>query len=285
MTDQYENQNPDAQVNHPDLWRHALPVLTSNTHKYKRGHSMIIGGDVATGAARLASRAALRAGSGLVSICCSAAAFPLYASAVESVMVKPERADLEALLTDERLSGLCIGPGLGHGEQAQADILCVLDAVRPTVLDADALTAFTSDSLRLFRALHPGVILTPHGGEFPALFGREQAGAEDHKPARTLSAAITCGSVVVYKGAQTVIASPDGRLAVNNHASPYLATAGSGDVLSGIITGLCAQGMPAFEAACAAVWLHGDAALAFGPGLIAEDLPDLLPAAFRRLAD
>ena len=187
-------------------------------------------------------------------------------------------ADLDAALADERRNALLIGPGCGVSPTTRARALQALRAGKRCVLDADALTAFRAAPSELFAALTPDSVLTPHEGEYRRLFAHE-----GDKLARARAAAAECGAVVVLKGADSVIAAPDGRAAINANAPPTLATAGSGDVLAGFILGLLAQGMPAFEAAAAGVWLHGAAAAAFGPGLIAEDLTETLPSVLRTL--
>jgi NAD(P)H-hydrate epimerase len=207
-------------------------------------------------------------------------ALPIYAAALTSIMVQPLAApdDFDRLLDDRRISALLIGPGAGTGEQTRARVLTMLGSGRPTVLDADALTAFRDDPPSLDRAIVGPCILTPHEGEFRRLFD-----SSGDKLTRTRAAARRSGAVVVLKGSDTVIAAPDGRAIVNSNAPPTLATAGSGDVLSGIVLGLLANKMNSFLAAAAAVWIHGAAAATFGPGLMAEDLPDLLPNVLRRL--
>jgi NAD(P)H-hydrate epimerase len=207
-------------------------------------------------------------------------ALPIYAAALTSIMVQPLAApdDFDRLLDDRRISALLIGPGAGTGEQTRARVLAMLGSGRPTVLDADALTAFRDDPRSLDRAIVGPCILTPHEGEFRRLFD-----SSGDKLTRTRAAARRSGAVVILKGSDTVIAAPDGRAIVNSNAPPTLATAGSGDVLSGIVLGLLANKMDPFLAAAAAVWIHGAAAAAFGPGLMAEDLPDLLPNVLRRL--
>ena len=228
----------------------------------------------------MAARAAARAGAGLTTIAVPEIALPIYAAALTSIMVRPLAApeDFDRLLDDRRYSGLLIGPGAGTGEATRARVHAMLKTGRPTLLDADAITAFQPDPQALDRAIVGPCVLTPHDGEFRRLFD-----PSGDKLTRTRAAARRSGAVIVLKGSDTVIATPDGRAVVNANAPPTLATAGSGDVLSGIVLGLLAQGMEPFLAAAAAVWLHGAAAAEFGPGLMAEDLPDLLPGVFRRL--
>jgi NAD(P)H-hydrate epimerase len=228
----------------------------------------------------MAARAAARAGAGLTTIAVAERALPIYATAMTSIMVRPlaEPNDFNRLLDDPRVSAFLIGPGAGADEQTRTRALAMLATGRATVLDADALTAFQHVTASLDAAIHGPCVLTPHDGEFRRLF--DPAG---DKLTRTRAAALRSGAVIVLKGTDTVIAAPDGRAIVNTNAPATLATAGSGDVLSGIVLGLLAQGMDAFLAAAAAVWLHGAAAAEFGPGLLAEDLPDLLPTVFRRL--
>jgi len=271
---------PKTFENDPALWISALPRLRDDADKYSRGHLVITGGYPMTGAARMAARAAARSGTGIITIAVPEVALPIYAAALTSILVHPlkDPGDLDQLLTDRRLSALLIGPGAGVNEQTRAGVLAMLAAGRPAVLDADALTAFSSEPLSLFRAIRGPCVLTPHEGEFKRLFD-----LRGDKLTRARAAAQQSGAIVVLKGSDTVIASPDGRAVINSNAPPTLATAGSGDVLSGMIAGLLAQGMDPFLAACAAVWMHGSAADEFGPGLLAEDLPDLLPEVYRRL--
>ncbi len=233
-----------------------------------------------TGAARMAARAAARVGAGLTTIAVPEIALPIYATALTSIMVRPIATshDFDDLLTDRRISALLIGPGAGVGGETRDRALAMLASGRPTVLDADAITSFQEDASELDRAIVDTCIMTPHEGEFRRLFG-----LPGDKLTRTRAAAKRSGAFVILKGSDTVIAAPDGRAIINTNAPPTLATAGSGDVLSGMILGLLAQKMDPFLAAAAAVWLHGAAATAFGPGLIAEDLPDLLPGVFQRL--
>ena len=258
--------------NAPPLWQAALPAPGPADHKYSRGHALVIGGNGArSGAARLAARAALRAGAGLVTVLAPEAAIPVYASQLTAVMVAPQ-ADLGAALADNRRNALLIGPGCGASPMTRVQALRALGAGKRCVLDADVLTAFRDEPAALFAALGPDSVLTPHEGEYRRLFSHK-----GDKLLRARAAARESGAVMVLKGADSVIAAPDGRAAINANAPPTLATAGAGDVLAGFILGLLAQGMPAFEAAAAGVWLHGAAAAAFGPGLIAEDVTETLP--------
>ncbi len=276
--------------NGPDLWATAFPRLTGASHKYTRGHALVLSGPATkTGAARLAARGALRIGAGLVTIASPPGALAENAAHLTAIMLRScETADdLDDLLTDERLNVVLAGPGLGAGEPTRERVAVAASAGRGLVLDADALTSFSGQARLLAAHLEDGAaraVLTPHAGEFARLFEGTPAMAEGaDKVARARAAASLTGAVVVFKGADTVIASPDGRAAINDHGSPYLGTAGSGDVLAGLIAGLMAQGMEPFEAAAAAVWLHGDAGLRHGPGLIAEDIPELMPAVLRDL--
>jgi len=276
----FEEIKPNAFENDPGLWIHALPHRTADDNKYDSGHALVVGGYPVTGAARMAARAAARTGAGLVTIAVPAVALPVYAAALTSIMVSPLSApdDIGTLLADVRYSGFLIGPGAGIGVATRIQVQQMLATGRPTVLDADALTTFDSNPVSLFKAINGLCVLTPHEGEFARLFD-----TNGDKLARARAAAKTSGAIIVLKGSDTVIAAPDGRAIINTNAPATLATAGSGDVLSGIILGLLAQGMDSFLAAAAAVWLHGAAANSFGPKLMAEDLPDLLPAVFERL--
>jgi len=222
------------------------------------------------------------AGAGLTTIAVSPVALPVYAAALTSIMVQPLAVpeDFECLLDDVHYKAFLIGPGAGTGEETRARTLAMLATGRPTVLDADALTTFADDPLTLDQAITGACVLTPHDGEFRHLFD-----PSGDKLTRARAAARRSGAIIILKGGDTAITAPDGRSVINGNAPPTLATAGSGDVLSGIVLGLLAQGMEPYLAACAAVWLHGAAAAEFGPGLIAEDLPDLLPRVLRRLYD
>lgn len=267
---------PVAGDNSPDFWAEHFPSPDLKGNKYDRGYSIILGGPLAsTGAARLSARAALRIGSGLVSIACDPSALIIYATALEAVMTKPIRdvAEFSGLIADRRVTAVLLGPAAGISERTRDFVLTTLKTQKPAVLDADALTVFKDDPKTLFEAINSPVVLTPHDGEFERLFGQ----IKDRKRA-VCQAAAASGAVVLLKGPETLIAHPDGRLVANRHAPSWLATAGSGDVLAGLITGLMAQGMKAFDATCAAVWFHSEAARRFGPGLIAEDLSEQIPA-------
>jgi ADP-dependent NAD(P)H-hydrate dehydratase / NAD(P)H-hydrate epimerase len=266
--------------NDPALWRGDLPQLRASGNKYSRGHALLWGGYPTSGAARMAARAAARAGAGLTTIAVLPEALPIYAAALTSIMVRAAAtpADLDELLADKRFNALLIGPGAGVDAATRARALAMLATRRAVLLDADAISAFAQDRRTLFAAVGGPCVLTPHDGEFARLFA-----ASGDKLARSRAAARASGAVIVLKGADTVIAAPDGRAVINSNAPATLATAGSGDVLGGMILGLLAQGMDAFAAAAAGVWLHGAAASDFGPGLLAEDLPDLLPGVLRRL--
>ena len=272
--------SPTTFENDPELWLAALPRPHEGDNKYTRGHALISGGYPLTGATRLSARAAARAGAGLTTIAVPEIAFPIYAAALTSIMVQPIAAqgDFEQLLNDRRFSGFLIGPGAGVSEETRTRALAMLQSGRPTVLDADAITVFQNDPQALERAMTGSCVLTPHEGEFSRLFD-----SVGDKLFRTRAAARRSGAIIILKGSDTVIAAPDGRAIINTNAPPCLSTAGAGDVLSGILLGLLAQGMTPFLAAAAAVWLHGAAATEFGHGLIADDLADLLPCVLRRL--
>lgn len=271
---------PRCFENAPALWLASFPRPAADGHKFARGHALVLGGERLTGASRLTARAAQRAGAGLVTIAAPAAVWPIYAASMMGVMVEsmatPE--DFDALLADVRRNAIAIGPGAGVGPETRRHVLAALATGRPVLLDADGLSSFKEDPAVLFQAIQGPCVLTPHDGEFARLFD-----ASGDKLARTRQAAALSGAVVLLKGPDTVIAAPDGRAIVNANAPPDLATGGSGDVLTGFITGLLAQGMDSFDAACAGAWLHGAAAQEFGPGLIAEDLPEALPPILTRL--
>jgi NAD(P)H-hydrate epimerase len=252
----------------------ARPTLVpppSDAHKYSRGHAMVWSGPpLRTGASRLAAQAALAVGAGLVTIFGEKAALVEQAAHVTAIMLR--EADDALACIDRRVTALAIGPGAGADI---ADIVCaLLKRDIPMVLDADAITAFAGDPAWLFDHLCSNDVMTPHAGEFARLFPDIDLA---DRPAAGLRAAERSGAVVLLKGPQTTIASPDGRFAVNRHASPWLATAGSGDVLTGLICGLMAQGITAFDAACMAALLHGDIGVRAGPGLTADSMINYIP--------
>lgn len=272
---------PIGRVNGPRLWHGRYPWPMMGDHKYTRGHALIAGGAVMTGAGRLAARGAARIGAGMVTIAAPSQAVPVYAADWPSFLVTPvsDADEFSVLLEDRRRNAVLVGPGCGVSQTTQEMALAALARGKATVLDADALTVFGESPARLFEAIGSNpVVLTPHEGEFGRLFG-----VSGDKISRCLAAARMSGAVVLLKGADTVIAAPDGRVVVNDNAPPELATAGAGDVLAGFIVGLMAQGADPFDAACAAAWLHGAAAKAFGPGLVAGDLPDALPSILGRI--
>ena len=261
----------------------ALPAARAGQHKYERGHAVILSGAAhQTGAARLAARAALRVGAGLVTLVSAKAAMAANAAHLTAVMLAEadDALALSRLLADRRKNAVCLGPAMGIGSATRAKVRAALASGAAIVLDADALTSFAEASDELFQAIGelPGraVVMTPHEGEFSRLF-KGMAAVADSKFERALEAAARSGAVVILKGPDSVAASPDGRALINTNAPPSLATAGSGDVLAGLVTGLLAQHVAPLEAAAAAMWLHGEAARKFGDfGLIAEDLPDLI---------
>jgi ADP-dependent NAD(P)H-hydrate dehydratase / NAD(P)H-hydrate epimerase len=261
------------------VWENTKPKLearSASEHKYQRGHALIISGSkYQTGASRLAANAALKIGAGVVTICGTADALSVHASHLTAVMLAETKTtkDLAKLLADKRINAVCIGPAAGVGTTTAKKVMAVLQSAAPVVLDADAITSYSRNPKLLFNLIkaipNRPVIMTPHQGEFARIFDSEPLSKLD----RACAAAKLSGAVIILKGADTVIAHPDGRAKINTNAPPSLATAGSGDVLSGIVTGLLAQGMDVFEAACAAVWLHGDAANRFeGSTFTAEDL-------------
>ena len=233
-----------------------------------------------TGASRLAARGALRIGAGLVTLAVPQIVWSAYASTCDSVIVRPttDAAPFASYLDDPRRNSIAIGPGAGADHNTKQAVLAALATKRSVVIDADALTVFAANADSLFAAIAGPTVLTPHEGEFARVFAVTGTRLDRARHAATQS-----GAVVLLKGHETVIAAADGRSIINHNAPPELATAGSGDVLAGFIAGLLAQGMPAFEAAAAAAWLHGEAANEFGAGLISEDLPEILPAVLRRL--
>jgi len=282
---------PQTFANGPQVWGGLFPRPDPWAHKYTRGHAVVVsGGPSTTGAGRLAARGALRAGAGLVTIASPREALAINAAASLAVMVRQVDgpAELTAFLADKRRNAIVLGPGGGVGPLMQEQVLAALASHAAVVLDADALTSYAENPGPLVSAIRSrperGAVLTPHHGEFSRVFSEiiDKANANS-KLEQTRLAADFCSAIVVQKGADTVVAEPGGRATIADNGPPNLATAGSGDVLAGIIAGLMAQGMPAFEAASAGVWLHGEAAAEFGAGLISEDLPDMLPPVYRRL--
>lgn len=270
---------PKCFESEPRLWGPKFPWPKLEGHKYDRGHAVVVSGPAnATGAARLAARGALRVGAGLVSVAGCSDALRVHAAHLTAIMIKrcDNAPELAALLGDKRLNAVALGPGLGVGAATKDLVAAALQSGASIVLDADALTSFADDRGGLFAMLHDRAVLTPHVGEFEHLFpGLLKSSPSRLEAARLASA--EAKSVVLLKGPDTIVAAPDGRAAINANAPSRLATAGAGDVLAGFVTGLLAQGMPPFEAASAAAWLHGEAANYFGAGLIAEDLPETLP--------
>ncbi|MBX3584290.1 MAG: NAD(P)H-hydrate dehydratase [Rhizobiaceae bacterium] len=289
-----ETINPSCWENTPRHWLGDFPHVAVNAHKYARGHvGVFSGGPSSTGAARLSARAAARAGAGAVTLLSPANALLVNAAHLTSIILRRTDSieDCARWVDERKPAALVFGPAAGLdesvGEFALKLVGIATDIVRYIVFDADALTHLSGRRDAFLDAFSqtgaPHVILTPHEGEFARTFPELAADASLSKLDRARSAAVLSKATVILKGPDTVIAVPDGRSAINTNAPAWLATAGSGDVLAGITAGLLAQGMPAFEAACAAVWLHGEAGSLFGPGLIAEDLPDLLPRVLRNL--
>ena len=271
--------------NDPSLFKNVLPYPPIDGHKYSRGHVLVAGGEATqTGAARLAAEAALRIGSGLVTIASPTNALEVYASHLTAVMLQEanDASSLCNVIEDGRFNVLVAGPALGTDSNAREKVLALLEQRQVLVLDADALTILSSEPHfpQLIENRENPVVFTPHEGEFHRLFpGVDLA----DRSSAALIAAESSGAYLVLKGPETIIAAPDGRIVINRHATPWLATAGSGDVLAGLIGGLIAQGDQVFERICAAVWIHGDAGRRFGPGLISEDLPVMVPAVLQAL--
>ena len=269
------------QPNTPDLWRGLLPWPGPRTHKHSRGRLGVVSGRAhQTGAARLATRAGMRIGAGWVQVLCPSEAAAVLAPVLEGALLTPFGSPETLGREAAGLDAIVVGPGAGAGEDTIAAIHALSQSGAALIVDADGLSAFRGRADELFAGLDRDDVLTPHEGEFERLFpGLLSEGRE----AAALAAARRAQAVVVLKGPETIVAAPDGRARVNRNGSAWLATAGTGDVLSGMIGGLVAQRMDSFEAASAAVWMHSEAANAFGPGLIAEDLPGLLPPVLRAL--
>jgi hydroxyethylthiazole kinase-like uncharacterized protein yjeF len=278
---------PHTFLNEPEFWLRYFPRLRLDGHKYDRGHAVVVSGPMeSTGAARLAARTALRAGAGLVTVATSKAAFYVNAAQLTAVMVAAfdNAQGLLEKLSDPRINAVAIGPGAGATQETRELVAATLASEATAVLDADGLTAFSENPSELFELIKQRtapVILTPHTGEFNRLFPELDNAASKLERARR--AAEISGGVIVFKGPDTVVAAPDGLAAITEGAPPWLATAGTGDVLAGLIVGLSAQGMAALDAAVAGVWIHGELARVFGPGLISEDMAELLPGVLQRL--
>ncbi len=276
-------------ANEPALWMGKFPRPSEQGHKYNRGHALVVSGPAySTGAARLAARGALRAGAGLVTVGGPKSAIQVLAASLTAVMVREANgvSGLKKILSDPRINVVVLGPGQGVGKTTRDMVAAAAKAKRRLLLDADALTSFAGNAAGLAKALKTAAetVVTPHEGELTRLLNEILQNIENNsKITRVLYSAKMLGATVVLKGPDTVVGTPDGRASIAANAPPYLATAGAGDVLAGFIAGLMAQGMPAFEAASCAVWLHGECGREFGPGLIAEDLPEVLPAVLRRL--
>jgi hydroxyethylthiazole kinase-like uncharacterized protein yjeF len=271
--------------NGPDLWLSRFPWPNATSHKHARGRLIVVSGEAwSTGAARLAARGGLRIGAGLVTLFSPPDALAANASHLEAIMLRGFETDLELEQGAGQVDAAVIGPAAGVSETTLLNVLALARTGAALVLDADAITVFRDDPEELFSLLDRDDVLTPHPGEFERLFPGLLAGSPERITAAR-KAAERAGAVVLLKGADTVIAAPDGRAAVNLNGSPWLATAGSGDVLAGFIGGLVAQGMESFEAACAGAWIHAECAELHGPGLISEDLPGLAPGVLRRLFD
>ena len=271
------------EINAPELWIKDFPRLKDIDHKYDRGHAIIVGANLgigSTGASKLAAYSALRTGAGLVSIICNQETAAIYASSLLSVMVKiiNNNKEFEELIADLRVKAMLIGPGNGVTSSTKSNVLQALGLKKRLVLDADALTVFQDNPKELFNAIKSDVVLTPHLSEFVRLFQLE----DDHIQA-ALNAARLSGATVLLKGHDSIIASPNGNYIINKAAPACLATAGSGDVLAGIITGLIAQGVNGFKASCMACYIHSEAAKLFGEGLIAEDLLSKIPEVIKKI--
>ncbi len=276
---------PQVHLNSQKLWQAEFPRLQPQFHKYSRGHAGVVGGGISsTGAARLAARASLRAGAGAVTVVSPLSALTTYAGALEAVMVTSIETDevFSNWIESRRIGTVLIGPGNGVTDRTRSFVIAALQSDANVILDADALTVFQEEPKALFKAItaknQGDCILTPHEAEFARLFDFDGSKLE-----RAIAAAKQSGAVVLLKGADTVIASPDGQAAVNHNAPPFLATAGSGDVLAGIISGLISANMSPFFAAAAAAWIHGEAAQTLGPGLIAEDIEGKIPDILKSL--
>lgn len=276
---------PKIAVNHPELWQNDLPRLSGNTHKYQRGYAVIHAGGTLTGAARLAARAAMRIGAGIVAVASPPEAVGVYSLALETAVIKPivTTDDFSKIIADKRVGAILVGPGNGVSQATKDRCMAAIKTGRPVIIDADGITSLSGDYKFFINNKLNDILITPHEGEFGRLFGSLPE-ARGSKLTRASLAAQRSGVSVLLKGPDTVIAHSDGRIVINANGLKGLATAGTGDVLAGTILGLAAQGMPLFMAACAGVFLQGAAARIYGAGLIASDLPDLLPQALKSLA-
>jgi NAD(P)H-hydrate epimerase len=270
----------DLFANAPGLWADAFPWPTAQSQKYTRGHALILGGTRMTGAARLAAHAAQRIGAGLVTVAADPSVVALYAAWRADLMISPLATDdaFAALLDDKRISGVLLGPGAGADARLKQAIGAALEAKTSLVLDADSFTILADRSNGLLDRLHSNVLLTPHEGEFARAF---------YPPVPRLRSALRAahetGATILLKGSDTIVAGPDGKAVINSGAPPDLATGGSGDVLAGLAAGLAANRLPPMLSAIIACWVHGRAAALFGPGLIAGDIADQVPAVLREL--
>lgn len=273
----------DLFENEPGLWSARFPWPALDAHKHSRGRLKVVSGEAwNTGAARLSARAALRIGAGAVTVLSPLAALPVNAAHLEAVMLAPFDSDADLATAAEAADVVVIGPAAGVGEATARNLQALTRTGAALIVDADALTSFRHDPEALFACLDRDDVLTPHPGEFERVFPGLLA-RSPQRIAAAREAARTAGAVVLLKGPDTVVAAPDGRASVLLNGTPWLATAGSGDVLAGFIGGLIAQGMESFEAACAGAWVHAECGRRHGPGLIAEDLPGLAPAVLAEL--
>ncbi len=274
----------DLFENSPDLWSAKFPWPAVAAHKHSRGRLMVVSGDAwSTGAARLAARSGLRIGAGLVTLLSPPDALMVNASHLEAIMLRPFETEMELEAAAADADAVVIGPAAGVTEATLSNVLALARTGAALIVDADALSVFRDEPDELFQVLDRDDVLTPHPGEFDRIFPRLLNSAPERITAAR-QAARRAQAVVLLKGPDTVVCAPDGRAAVNLNGSPWLATAGSGDVLAGLIGGLIAQGMGSFEAACAAAWVHAGCAELFGPGLISEDLPGLVPRVLKQLS-
>lgn len=279
----WPSEAPDLFENEPDVWGRRFPWPALDAHKHTRGRLKVVSGEAwNTGAARLSARGALRIGAGAVTVLSPPSALPVNAAHLEALMLAPFESDADLATAAEQADAVIIGPAAGVGEATARNLQALARTGAALVVDADALTSFRHDPEALFACLDRDDVLTPHPGEFERIFPGLLARSPE-RIAAAREAAQRAGAVVLLKGPDTVVAAPDGRAAVSLNGTPWLATAGSGDVLAGFIGGLIAQGMESFEAACAGAWIHAECGARHGPGLIAEDLPGLAPSVLSEL--